>query len=84
MNSGLQCLSNFRELTEYMLRGYFKHEINETNPLGTKGKLVKKYANLVRNLWYGTSNVFSPWSFKHGLAQFQPMVINFAFLHHEI
>ena len=80
MNSGLQCLSNFKELTEYFLSDNFQHEINETNPLGTNGKLVRKYANLIKNLWYGTSTIVSPWAFKHGLAQFQPMVNDFPFL----
>lgn len=74
MNSGLQCLSNFKELTEYFLSGRFQSEINETNPLGTKGKLAKTYANLMKNLWYGTSKTFSPWSFKRTLSKFQPMV----------
>lgn len=77
MNSGLQCLSNFKELSEYFLFDRYLHEINETNPLGTKGKLVRKYANLVKNMWFGTSSVFSPWSFKHGLGQFQSMVNRF-------
>ena len=74
INGGLQCLSNLWELTQYFLQNKHLKEINETNPLGTQGKLVKKYATLVRNLWYGTNIVYSPWSFKHALAQFAPMV----------
>lgn len=74
MNSGLQCLSNLKELTEYFLQGQFLKEINEKNMLGTKGKLVKKYANLIKNLWYGTANVFAPWGFKHTLAEFHNIV----------
>lgn len=75
MNGGLQCLSNFKELNEYFLSDIYKQEINENNPLGTKGKLTRRFANLLKNLWYGTSPVFSPWGFKHGLAQFQSMVL---------
>lgn len=74
MNSGLQCLSNTKELTEYFLSDKFLAEINETNPLGTKGKLVKKYAMFLKNLWFGTSSVYSPWALKHGISEFQPMV----------
>jgi len=74
MNSGLQCLSNTKELTEYFLSDKFMAEINETNPLGTKGKLVKKYGAFLKNLWFGTSGVYSPWALKQGISEFQPMV----------
>lgn len=73
MNSGLQCLSNTKELTEYFLSDKFMAEINETNPLGTKGKLVKKYGAFLKNLWFGTSGVYSPWALKQGISEFQPM-----------
>ena len=36
MNSGLQCLSNIRELTEYFLSNLYKGEINVENKLGMK------------------------------------------------
>lgn len=44
MNSGLQCLSNTREITEYFMKNEFIKEINHTNPLGTKGNLSCAYA----------------------------------------
>jgi len=37
MNSALQCLSNSWPLTNYFLQKHFINEINEDNPLGTKG-----------------------------------------------
>jgi len=37
MNSGLQCLSHIKELTEYFLSGVYLKDINRTNPLGTQG-----------------------------------------------
>ena len=67
MNSALQCLSNTPELTEYFKSNTFKSDINLTNVLGTKGVLAKKYANFVKNLWYGTKPVYSPWSLKMGI-----------------
>jgi ubiquitin carboxyl-terminal hydrolase 4/11/15 len=73
MNSGLQSLSAIKELSEYFLSDKYKPEINETNPLGTKGKLVKKYASLIKNLYYATSPSFSPWALKHAIGQHQPM-----------
>lgn len=74
MNSGLQCLSNIKELSQYFLLDKYLGEINDTNPLGTKGKLVKKYAAFLKHLWFGSASVYSPWSLKMGIAEFQPMV----------
>lgn len=37
MNSGIQCLSHVRELTEYFLSGEFAKDINKDNVLGTQG-----------------------------------------------
>lgn len=64
MNSGLQCLSNTVNLTEYFLSNKFFEDINEDNPLGTKGVLVRKYASLIKKLWYGSKNSVSPSALK--------------------
>ena len=77
MNSGLQCMSNVIDLTKYFLEDKYLAEINENNPLGTKGKLVKKYATFLKHLWFGTSGVYSPWALKQGISEFQPMVLDF-------
>lgn len=37
MNSALQCLSNCTVLTKYFLDSSYLKEINDKNPLGTKG-----------------------------------------------
>ena len=70
MNSGLQCLSNTYELTEHFLSGAFKEEINTDNALGTGGQLVSAYAQLINEMWYGTSEFLSPWKFKRALGTF--------------
>ncbi len=44
MNSGLQCLSNTKEITDYFMKDDFKSHINHSNPLGTKGNLACAYA----------------------------------------
>jgi ubiquitin C-terminal hydrolase len=44
MNSGLQCLSNTKEITDFFMRDEFKKQINYTNPLGAKGNLACAYA----------------------------------------
>lgn len=66
-------MSNTYPLTRYFLDKKHKKEINVDNPLGTKGKLVRKYASLLKNLWGGSSNTFSPFAFKSAIGQFQPM-----------
>lgn len=55
MNSGLQCLSNTKEMTEFFMKDDFKNHINYSNPLGTKGNLACTYAELVREMWTGQS-----------------------------
>ena len=70
MNSGLQCLSNTLELTEYFLSEEYSNHINPQNPLGTQGVLVTAYAHLVKQLWHGSSEFISPWKFKKALGTY--------------
>ena len=79
MNSGLQCLSNIQGLTNYFISDKYEKEINEINPLGTKGKLAKRYASFLKSLWFGTGSVHSPWTLKHAISEFQPMVSDLFF-----
>lgn len=51
MNTGLQCLSNMRELTEYFQSTKLKDDLNSSNPLGSNGYLACAYARLIRDLW---------------------------------
>ena len=73
MNSALQCLSNSYELTKYYLEKKFKNEINENNPLGTKGKLARRYATLMRHLWIEPNSTFSPYGIKAAVARLNPI-----------
>ncbi|CAK84745.1 unnamed protein product (macronuclear) [Paramecium tetraurelia] len=73
MNSGTQCLSNTYQLTQYFLSNKYFEEINEDNPLGTKGQLVRKFGSLLKKLWCGDKNIVIPTSFKKAVGQFQPM-----------
>ncbi|CAD8192576.1 unnamed protein product [Paramecium octaurelia] len=77
MNSGTQCLSNTYQLSEYFITNKYFDEINEDNPLGTKGQLVRKYASLIKKLWCGDKNIVIPTSFKKAVGQFQPMFKGF-------
>lgn len=73
MNSALQCLSNTYPLTKYFLDKHFMGEINESNPLGTKGVLVFHYAKLLNELWNKESDVFSPTQLKRVIGKHNPM-----------
>lgn len=71
MNSGLQCLSSCKVLTEYFVSKSYTEDLNTDNPLGTKGaQLAIKYAELVKEMWHGNSSVVSPWDFKMCLSRF--------------
>ena len=74
MNCALQCMSNIRELTDYFIDQKYKDEINEKNPLGTKGKIVRKYVYLVKKLWLDGKRDFPPYSLKYAVSKFQTMV----------
>jgi ubiquitin C-terminal hydrolase len=51
MNSCLQCLSNTSPLKKYFLNKFYEAEINLVNPIGSKGKLAKNYANFIKGMW---------------------------------
>jgi len=70
MNSSLQCLSNCWELTKYFLDERFKHDLNESNPLGTSGRLAQAYAKLLNEMWNGDDQVARPTMFKRILGEY--------------
>lgn len=82
LNSSLQCLSATIPLTDYFLAYQYKQEINHKNPLGTGGKLVVEYAELVKLIWLRNNNtnntnninntVIRPIAFKTQLERFAP------------
>lgn len=72
MNSMLQCLGATQALTEYFLAGRHEAEVNETNPLGSKGMLVRVYVKLLQSMWLGEASPVSPVDFKRVLSQFAP------------
>ena len=70
MNSGIQCLSNTKEIAGHFLTGQFKQHINKDNPLGAGGKLAISFAELLRNLWIKNKKVISPYQFKKRMENF--------------
>jgi ubiquitin carboxyl-terminal hydrolase 4/11/15 len=78
MNSVLQCLLHCRPLCEYFLSGQHKDEINESNPLGSGGKLVNEFAKLVERVWHHpTERVVTPRELKYVIGQHQPMFMGY-------
>lgn len=74
MNSALQCLSNTFALTKYFLEKRYILDINTQNILGSKGKIAKEYANLLINLWFNSSDTFSPYLIKSRVSDINHIV----------
>lgn len=73
LNSSLQCLSATIPLTDYFLAYQYRKEINDMNPLGTGGRLVVAYAELLKAVWLGRCGcVVRPNTFKAQLERFAP------------
>ena len=72
INSSLQCLSATIPLTDYFLGYDYKSEVNKENFLGTGGKLVVAYAELMKRMWLGNRSVVEPLDFKQQLSTFAP------------
>lgn len=61
MNAALQAVSNTRPLTQYFrLDGGRLRELNAGNPLGTRGQVARRYAELCRELWAGEQRSVAP------------------------
>ena len=71
MNSALQCLSNCFQLTKYFLSDLYLNEINTENELGTQGKIVKAYTNLLKQLWKGEDEYIYPDEFRDIFIQYE-------------
>ncbi len=72
INSSLQCLSATIPLTDYFLGYDYRSEINKDNFLGTGGKLVVAYAELMKKMWLGSKSVVDPATFKDQISTFAP------------
>lgn len=60
MNSALQVLFNTQPLTQYFLQNMHMFELNSANKLGTKGQLVMRYAELLKEVWTASSRSVAP------------------------
>lgn len=69
-------LSNVYELTEFLVSNQFLNDINEKNALGTGGKLITAYAELLKEIWDGSDRYVSPWQLKAVIGKFASQVVN--------
>lgn len=78
MNSALQCVLHTPYLKNYFISQEYKLHLNKNNPLGTKdAALAKVFGEMVENVWLGTDNTISPWSFKKVISVFAPQFIGY-------
>lgn len=68
-NSAIQCLSNCYPLTEYFFNETYIEDLNIDNRLGSQGKIVKRYAEVLKNLWCEKRSVYSPLNLKSLVSQ---------------
>jgi ubiquitin carboxyl-terminal hydrolase 8 len=76
MNSIVQCMNQIDFLTRYFLKGYWKKEINQTNPLGSEGMWVSAYANLLADVWSNDYSVLAPRTLRKTIGLFAPQFNN--------
>ncbi|OQR77187.1 ubiquitin carboxyl-terminal hydrolase 4-like [Tropilaelaps mercedesae] len=72
MNSALQCMSNTPPLTDYFLSNQYMEDLNRENPLGMRGEIAIAYAEMIKALWSGCSQTFTPRAFKEKVGRFAP------------
>ncbi|KAG5891616.1 hypothetical protein JTB14_037130 [Gonioctena quinquepunctata] len=72
MNAALQAVSNTRPLTLYFQRDSQLSELNSSNPLGTKGVVARRYAELCRELWAGSTRSVAPLKLRYCLTKHAP------------
>jgi hypothetical protein len=70
-NSAIQCMSYLPLLRAYLLNAQYKStgDLNKDNPLGTGGKLLEEFAELLRSMWGSKMGEKSPTRFKSQLGK---------------
>lgn len=73
-NSAIQCMSYMPLLRAYLLRGQYRSngDLNRDNPLGTGGKLLEEFAELLRLMWSARHGDKSPTRFRAQLGKARP------------
>ena len=69
MNSALQCMQHTRGLSQYFVDKLYREEINEENPIGSHGKLVRSYAKFIDSVLTTENEVFAPSKLKYTIGK---------------
>ena len=69
MNCSLQCLSNTKDLTKYILFNYYQNEINLSNTFSTNGVLLKVFSDLIFRMWLSETKKLNPYFFRIGFCE---------------
>lgn len=73
MNSALQCMQHTRGLSQYFVDKLYREEINEENPIGSHGKLVRSYAKFIDSVLTTENEVFAPSKLKYTIGKTKEM-----------
>jgi hypothetical protein len=70
-NSAIQCVSYLPLLRAYLVSLQYKAtgDLNRDNPLGTEGKLLEEFADLLRQMWSAKIGEKSPTRFRAALGK---------------
>ena len=68
-NAALQCISYLPLLRAYLLSNSYKTDLNKENVLGSGGKVLEEFAELLRVLWSGKYSAKAPSKFKQQLGR---------------
>ncbi len=80
LNTSLQCISNCHEFIDFLLLDLYYKQINIDNPIGSGGNLIKAFANLMKQMWYGNQHMLTPMEFKRCIEKFKPIVLRYFLL----
>ena len=70
-NSALQCIIYLPLLRSYLLSGQYKTrgDLNRDNPLGTGGKVLEEFVDLLRSMWSAKRGSMAPGRFRAQLGR---------------
>ena len=81
MNSAMQCLAHIDFLKEFLISNKFKPMINDDNPIGADGNLIKSLAALIKEYWTTHDSYVTPYSFKRCVSKYLPAFEGYS--HHD-
>ncbi|ELP95156.1 hypothetical protein EIN_429020 [Entamoeba invadens IP1] len=77
LNSSLQCLLHIPSFVNYFQNVTWQSEINKTNALGTQGKLVTKFAELVNDYYSDKTQIIDVTELKKEIDTAAPYFLGF-------